>query len=221
MELETIAIKAGVPKLRPIPNWDGYYASQDGRIVSTRTNGIRVLKPHMHKGYLRLYLFKSVEYRKAKFVHRLVAQAYIPNPHHYPEVNHIDGDRENNNVTNLEWCTKRYNELHKRYILGSDNKGMKNGQYGYKTGKLFPKEQLRNKLARLGIPRYKHNLAELGEMLPVLVNDEYSFSYKIEDGHWECGYRDTVLYKEHTEADARAKCLIFLLENNLLTPESL
>ena len=59
-------------------------------------------------GYLVACLWK--EGRQKKFgIHRLVAKAFIPNPHGYNEVNHIDEDKTNNNVINLEWCTHLYN----------------------------------------------------------------------------------------------------------------
>ena len=47
-----------------------------------------------------------------KKVHRLVAQTFIPNPDNLPEINHLDCDRANNNVDNLEWCTYSYNNYH-------------------------------------------------------------------------------------------------------------
>lgn len=46
------------------------------------------------------------------FVHRLVAMAFIPNPHNYPIINHIDGNKQNNHYTNLEWGTVKYNNQH-------------------------------------------------------------------------------------------------------------
>lgn len=84
-----------------------YLISNYGRVYSKRSGC--VLKTwYNHKGY------KMVEIRigfrkKAMYIHRLVALAFIPNPYNYPEVNHKDEDKENNHVNNLEWCTSEYN----------------------------------------------------------------------------------------------------------------
>lgn len=64
----------------------------------------KVLKPSNNKGYLRVRLEGKFYY-----IHRLVAEAFIPNPKNLPEVNHKDENKQNNCIDNLEWCSKEYN----------------------------------------------------------------------------------------------------------------
>lgn len=94
---------------------DLYEVSNEGRIRNKNTG--RILKPNkIHNGYLQVSLCKDGE-RKPALVHRLVAQAFLPNPNHYPQVNHKDEDKTNNSVDNLEYCTIQYNinySIHKR-----------------------------------------------------------------------------------------------------------
>lgn len=73
----------------------------------------RVLRPTQNKqvGYLQVSLWKG-NTGVSHYVHRLVAQAHIPNPKGLLEVNHIDGDRHNNCVTNLEWLSRQGNAQH-------------------------------------------------------------------------------------------------------------
>ena len=71
-----------------------------------------VLKPYKNKkGYLKVGLYKDGKNNK-KRVNRLVAQAFIPNPHCLPQVNHKDGNKLNNSYTNLEWVTNEENCYH-------------------------------------------------------------------------------------------------------------
>jgi len=83
---------------------------QDGKVYSRLAN--RYLKRHMSlQGYPRVAV--KCNGRKATLlVHRLVAIAYIPNPENKPCVNHIDGNKANFSISNLEWCTYRENTQH-------------------------------------------------------------------------------------------------------------
>lgn len=63
------------------------------------------------KGYQLVKLYKDNKHYTIK-VHRLVAEAFISNPNNLPQVNHIDGNKKNNRVDNLEWCTAKENQVH-------------------------------------------------------------------------------------------------------------
>lgn len=89
-----------------------YHVSPEG-IVTNISSG-KVLKPSRdRRGYWRVWLYEG-GVRKERSLHRLVALTYLPNPDNKPQVNHIDGDKENNSVTNLEWCSNSENKEHAR-----------------------------------------------------------------------------------------------------------
>ena len=100
---------------KSIPINPMYTIYSDGTILSHYTN--RYLSATDNgRGYYNVKLFIAKEgnrkvYRTA-YVHRLVAEAFLPNPNNLPQVNHIDGDKRNNSVTNLEWCTAKANTAH-------------------------------------------------------------------------------------------------------------
>lgn len=67
-------------------------------------------KGHFTFGSINGDGYKLVRYKyKLYKVHRLVAESFLPNPNNYPEVNHLDEDKTNNNIDNLEWCDRKYN----------------------------------------------------------------------------------------------------------------
>lgn len=101
---------------KDIPNYEGLYqVSNWGRIKSLNYNHTKkpkILCDKKHKnGYLTIMLCNKGE-KKNKNIHVLVAQSFIENPMNYPCVNHIDGNKSNNNVSNLEWCTHSQNTAH-------------------------------------------------------------------------------------------------------------
>jgi hypothetical protein len=103
--------------MNDIPGYEGLYAATwDGRIWSypkrrSSRNG-KWLKPTPNpNGYMMVGLYKN-KCMKRWTVHRLVALTHIPKIDGKPQLNHKDGDRTNNVVSNLEWCTNRENYLH-------------------------------------------------------------------------------------------------------------
>ena len=101
---------------KPIEGFEGVYeVSSWGNIRNAKEEHLKVYKNF--KGYLRVDLFKNGK-RFHKRVNRLVAEAFIPNPDNLPQVNHKDGNKENNSFTNLEWVTDEENKAHRRKMLG-------------------------------------------------------------------------------------------------------
>lgn len=100
---------------KDIDGCDGYQVSNEGRVRSCFLAGNwtvkkgewRLLSQHDNgHGYMRVILGSK---HGQKYVHRLVAKAFIPNPLNLPQVNHKDENKKNNCVENLEWCTGKYN----------------------------------------------------------------------------------------------------------------
>ena len=93
-----------------VKDYDGIYKiSNYSRIKSYQKGTVRIIKPALSdKGYLHVCLSKFGEHKNCK-VHRLVAQAFVPNPDNLPEVDHINGDKLNCTATNLRWTSHREN----------------------------------------------------------------------------------------------------------------
>lgn len=98
---------------KDVKGYEGYYeVSNYGNVRSTSYKGTKILKPaKTRNGYLNV-VFCIKQCKVHKFIHRLVADAFIDNPNHLEQVNHINGNKEDNRVSNLEWCTQEYNNQH-------------------------------------------------------------------------------------------------------------
>lgn len=89
-----------------------YQVSNCGRVkrlIGYQCKNERILKPRKHKcGYFAVILYKD-GVTKSYSIHRLVAQAFLPNPNNLPQVNHKNENKTDNRVENLEWCDQKYN----------------------------------------------------------------------------------------------------------------
>lgn len=95
---------------KDIQGFEGYYEiSNTGKVRSTSYKGTRILKPaKLKNGYLNVILCIN-QVKTHKNIHRLVAEAFLPNPNNYATVNHKDKNKENNNIENLEWLSVEEN----------------------------------------------------------------------------------------------------------------
>ena len=120
--------------MKQINEYPNYSVTADGRVISTGRIAGRSGKGfstihqelsimHNQSGYCMVNLTKDRK-SKTRYVHRLVAEAYLENPDNLPQVNHIDGNKDNNSVDNLEWCSSSHNNQH------ALDTGLREGQKG-------------------------------------------------------------------------------------------
>ena len=96
--------------MTPIKGFEKYVVTTDGDVFRVYKTHLRKLKPLVKKcGYAYVTLVDSEGGLKYKRVHRLVAEAFIPNPDNLPTVNHLNEVKTDNRVSNLEWCTYKDN----------------------------------------------------------------------------------------------------------------
>jgi len=90
---------------KPIKGYEDYSITDDGKVISYKMSTPRIMKTWYQKsGYENIKLCKN-NVTKHFLIHRLVAEAFIPNPNNLPQVNHKNKNRQDNRVENLEWCT--------------------------------------------------------------------------------------------------------------------
>ena len=175
-------------KIVTIHNVD-YIVSTDGKVYSTKNYAKakyhQEIKQRLNRdGYLQITVGKT-GHRRAYRVHRMVAEAFIPNPDNLPEVNHKDCNRTNNNVENLEWCTHKYNVQYAidcgNHICTKDITGNKNPNFGnHKLAEIYANnpEYAKEKCSRPG--------GQNGRARPIRMIDTWTNQISIHDCMSDC-----------------------------------
>ena len=177
---------------RDIKDYEGFYqVSNLGRIKSLdrvviNVNGKKslykgkVLSIHYDKnGYVKVCLNKNNKRRKFS-VHRLVAEAFIPNPNNYPEVNHIDEVKTNNKVSNLEWCTSEYNKSYGTRAERSYQTNLKNNSYNKNLEKARESNKAKGYEKQKEVIRNVHNSEKANKRKVICLTTNEIF-----DSMWE------------------------------------
>ena len=122
-------------EVRPIPDAEGYYVSESGKVYSTRKGEFKLLKSSLDsRGNYLLVSITIDGIRKRALLHRLVAKAFVSNPDNLPEVNHKDKNKQNCYYTNLEWCTRKENLNDSYSTMGPTR--------NYRVAKLYRNDEL-------------------------------------------------------------------------------
>lgn len=191
-------------KFRVIKGFERYSVSNDGTVINNKTGAI-LSQREATNGYMRVNLRKGNEpYEKPKTrsVHRLVAEAFIPALPGKDYVNHIDGNKRNNDVSNLEWCTASENISHAvgNGLLCCDYREMNRLSYK-KSKESHQTSEYRNKMQKIN--------AEKGLTKTVLQIDADG---RILNRFKNCYEAARFLFGENTNKDrlisrcARGKC---------------
>lgn len=123
-------------KIKQIKNFSDYVVTDCGDVFSYKRNKKTKIKPQSQKnGYMHVMLWHN-KTSKFKLVHRLVAEAFIPNPKNKPCINHKNGIRNDNRAENLEWCTHQENNLYTYRVLNCAPK-FKKKIMCLETGQIF------------------------------------------------------------------------------------
>lgn len=159
-------------------NREIYEVSTYGTVRSKDRQGARgrhikgheLTQRHNSNGYLRCDMNIDGKGR-SYLVHRLVANAFIPNPDNKPFINHIDGDKENNHVGNLEWCTRSENEKHSWKIGLKKDIATKGELHGMHKLKESDVRYIRHSHIRNGGDKKTGELARMFSVNPQTITD--------------------------------------------------
>lgn len=163
--------------IKKLKNTNNYYITNHGRLYSTHNNIF--LKGNIGKDGYTYMIIRINNKNVTVKPYRLVAEYFIKNPNNYTDVNHKDENKQNNNVNNLEWCTKKYNNSYgTRLTRVSESRGIKIDVY--KNEKYFCTENSIN----VCVKKYHVGINNILDQLKGIKkkwyknNSEFSFAYK-------------------------------------------
>ena len=146
----------------------GYLLSSEGKVYSYRnlddenhSELTEVKGSKDSKGYLCLDIRHTNSIRKYPKIHRLIAQAFIPNENKLPQVNHINGDKTDNSVSNLEWVSNRQNRIHAIENGLQDYIDYGIAQYDLNGNLIATYDTAEEALIKLGKPPYSGNIGRV------------------------------------------------------------
>lgn len=144
---------------KPIKGCDDYFISNTGKVKSFRRKKTLILTPGTcGKGYQFVNLYTVNNNRIIGKIHRLVAIHFISNPENKPQVNHIDLNKKNNHVSNLEWVTQKENSIHAHKLMPHLNRGINN------ANSLLNKELVKKIIQLHKSGKNRHEIAEIIEV---------------------------------------------------------
>lgn len=94
-----------------IKEFQNYSISNLGNIINSKGIKLNIGKRKSNSGYIQVRLYKDNKYYY-KYLHRLLANAFLPNPHNYRTINHINGNKTDNSISNLEWASDAQQQRH-------------------------------------------------------------------------------------------------------------
>ncbi len=172
----SMALRHAPEVFADIRGYEGYQVSNLGNVWSKKTN--KILKPYQtQKGYLTVGFWLNRK-KKRLSIHRLVAQAFLPNPQNFPEVNHINGSKTDNRLCNLEWSSgdavQRYFEsIRDQLLTFSHDVMVEDAMVGFSDA--FEKYTEETSVSRADQIVYKENLKNF-------YSNQFGAKYKSENG---------------------------------------
>lgn len=160
--------------LKPIDKFDGYFISEDGKVFcnlgkgnrrkTDRTVDLYEIKPRPSKtGYMRVYMRNTETNKRVdKYIHRLVAEYFLPNPENKPHVNHKNCDRGDNRSSNLEWITAKENTSQTMELEHNirNSKGQFESNFNYLRYSLLPSEEEKTKIWLYNLSKACKNMSK-------------------------------------------------------------